>query len=64
MCELYFTLENENDYQIEGAPLIENDYHPLIENSFLNENGYQLKLSIRWNQVLFKSFYYVLLCSN
>ena len=57
-----FYTRNENDYQIEGAPLIENDYHPLIENSFLNENGYQLKLSIRWNKVLFEAFYYVLLC--
>ena len=57
-----FYTRSENDYQIEGAPLIENDYHPLIENSFLNENVYQLKLSIRWNQVLFEAFYYVILC--
>ena len=57
-----FYSRSENDYQIEGAPLIENDYHHLIENSFLNENGYQLKLSIRWNKLLFEAFYYVLLC--
>nr|DAZ55635.1 MAG TPA: hypothetical protein [Caudoviricetes sp.] len=26
-----FYSPNENDYQIEGAPLIENDYRPLLK---------------------------------